>query len=55
MSVKHAVKPQKTEIMNIKPCKLISKASLIGLMALALPSDVFAAGSGDLAGVKFVL
>ena len=34
--------------MNIKPPKLISKASLIGLMALALPSDVFAAGGGDL-------
>jgi len=34
--------------MSIKPRKLISKASLIGLMALALPSDVFAAGGGDL-------
>lgn len=32
----------------MKPRKLISKASLIGLMALALPSDVFAAGGGDL-------
>jgi bacteriorhodopsin len=34
--------------MNIKPPKLISKASLFGLIALALPSDAFAAGAGDL-------
>ena len=48
MSVKPAVNPKKITIMSIKPRKLISKASLIGLMALALPSDVFAAGGGDL-------
>lgn len=34
--------------MSIKPRRIISKASLLGLMALALPSDVFAASSGDL-------
>ena len=54
MSVKHAVNPQKIKIMSIKPRKLISKASLIGLMALALPSDVFAAGGGDLKADDFV-
>ena len=34
--------------MNIKTPSLLTKASLIGLLALALPTDVFAATSGDL-------
>lgn len=34
--------------MNIKTPNLLTKASLIGLLALALPTDVFAASSGDL-------
>ena len=34
--------------MNIKTPRLLTKASLIGLLALALPTDVFAATSGDL-------
>lgn len=34
--------------MNIKTPNLLAKASLIGLLALALPTDVFAASSGDL-------
>ena len=34
--------------MNIKTPSLLTKASLIGLLALALPTDVFAASGGDL-------
>jgi len=34
--------------MNIKNPNLLTKASLIGLLALALPTDVFAASGGDL-------